>query len=520
MKITALAGASALVLALAASLTTASASPPAPMAAPVISVGDVPALADARRELVAEGLEHPWAIAFLPDGSALVTERPGRLRIIREGRLVAEPVAGVPAVFDQGQGGLLDIALHPQFATNRLVYLTYSTGTAQANRLTLARASFDGRALSNVQVLWENPDTKTGGAHFGSRLAWMADGTLLMTVGDGGNPPIMFGDAPIRDQAQNPGTAFGKVLRLNADGTVPRDNPLVGRAGANPAVWSWGHRNAQGIVVAPDGAVWSNEHGALGGDELNRLVAGANFGWPLVTHSREYLGPEITTERTRAGMVDPVMVWQGATAPGALMMHSGAGFPQWRGDLFSASLITQDVRRIDLDAQGRPAGETALRVGARVPRGGRGAGRGDLGGDRRAGGPHLPLCPAPGHRQRRPAVNPGPQLSTRISPLWSEPGPLRPGFLWAQGDAVCGSCAHGGARSVGGQAAAAVVGARASAPGFPLGRGRCGVWVVRARRRAVRGGVRLRRRPRPRPRPSAAHAPDAPSSRRCAAGSA
>lgn len=191
----------------------------------------------------------------------------------------------------------------------------------------------------------------------------MTDGTLLVSVGDGGNPPIKFGDGCIREQARNRGARRGKVLRLNEDGSIPKDNPLVGVEGAEPAVWSYGHRNIQGLTVDAAGRVWATEHGALGGDELNRIERGANYGWPLVTHSREYLGPEITRERSRKGFTDPTLVWSTATAPSGLMVYSGDRFPAWRGSIFSGGLMTQDVRRIELSANGKVVSQTALRVG-------------------------------------------------------------------------------------------------------------------------------------------------------------
>jgi glucose/arabinose dehydrogenase len=350
---------------LASTLSSTAAPLPAMPEGTVLSARNVPIERGARREVVVEGLEHPWGMAFLPDGSALVTERPGRLRILREGKLVAEPVAGVPAVFAQNQGGLLDVVAHPRFAENRLIYLTYAHGTAQANTTRVARARFDGSALENVEVIFETNRAKPGGSHFGSRLAWMADGTLLVSIGDGGNPPTMLDGAFIREKAQDVATHFGKILRLNDDGSAPRETPF---ANAAKGVWSIGHRNIQGLAYdAQRRTVWATEHGSLGGDELNRVRSGHNHGWPVVSLTRDYVTAEPVGEATqRTGMTDPVLLWDTSVAPSGLALYSASAFPQWQGDLFSGSLVSLDVRRIDLDDSGAIVGETALRVGQRV----------------------------------------------------------------------------------------------------------------------------------------------------------
>lgn len=265
-------------------------------------VGDVAEASSWRIETIVEGLTHPWSIVWLADGSALITERPGRLRRLQaNGRLDPEPIAGLPQICgDCGQGGLMDLALHPRFQTDPWVYFTYATGSQAANRTALARGRLEGKRLTDVEVLFENPDSKSGGQHFGSRLLWLEDGTLLMSLGDGGNPPIRFGRGLIRDQAQQLGTLFGKLIRLSEDGEIPPDNPFVGQAGARPEIYSLGHRNIQGLVRDPlGGRVWATEHGSRGGDELNDIRPGANHGWPAVTFSMEYSGPPIS-ERTSA----------------------------------------------------------------------------------------------------------------------------------------------------------------------------------------------------------------------------
>lgn len=316
---------------------------------------------------VVGGLEHPWAVAWLPGGDLLITERPGRLRLVRGGVLQAEPIGGVPEVLAAGQGGLLDVAVHPDFATNRWIYLTYAAGSAEANHTRLARARFDGRALSDLQVLYAVPQRKSGAQHFGSRLLWLPDGTLLLAIGDGGNPPIELEGQPIRTQAQNPLSALGKVLRLNADGTAAGGTPFAGKPGALPGLWSLGHRNIQGLALDQrTGRVWASEHGARDGDELNRIEAGVNYGWPRVTHSREYFGPPIAPATSAPGLRDPVLVWTPAIAPSGLAVYDGDRYPGWRGDLFAGGLVSRQVHRLRLDPEGSVTPQQEIPIGARV----------------------------------------------------------------------------------------------------------------------------------------------------------
>nr|WP_242482502.1 PQQ-dependent sugar dehydrogenase [Thiocystis violacea] len=335
-------------------------------AAPIAPTGDVPEAQGWRTEVVVDGLEHPWSIAWLPDGSALVTERPGRLRIIRDGRLDPRPIAGVPEVLAYAQGGLLDIAVHPDFARNRLIYLTYATGTKDANRTTLARARLSGARLEGLEVIFRNPDTKADGQHFGSRLLWLPDKTLLMSIGDGGNPPVSFDGENIRNQAQRLGTFFGKIIRLKDDGSVPADNPFVHEQGARPEIYTYGHRNIQGLARDPEtGDVWANEHGARGGDELNRIIPGQNYGWPEVTYSKEYWGPRISDLKSRSGVRDPRVVWTPSKAPSGLVVYRGNRYPGWTGNLFSGALKFRQIRRITLDDE-EAVGEEKLSIGKRV----------------------------------------------------------------------------------------------------------------------------------------------------------
>jgi aldose sugar dehydrogenase len=320
-----------------------------------------------RLTTILEGLEHPWSMAWLPDGSLLITERPGRLQLLRSGSNQMIEITGVPPVFAQGQGGLMDVSLHPKFSENRWIYFTYAHGTADANRTRLARATFEGQQLQNVQVIFEVSQPKSGTQHFGSRFAWQADGTMLLAIGDGGNPPISLEGNLIRQQAQNRRSHLGKILRLKEDGTVLSDNPFAKDTQANPAVWSYGHRNIQGLTIDPKTQqVWASEHGSQGGDELNLLQVGQNYGWPLVTHSREYSGGEISQARSRPGLVDPKVVWTPSIAPSGLMVYRGDRFPQWQGQVFAGGLVSKDIRRIVVDTSGKEVSQDSISVGERV----------------------------------------------------------------------------------------------------------------------------------------------------------
>ncbi|TPE59563.1 PQQ-dependent sugar dehydrogenase [Sandaracinobacter neustonicus] len=337
-------------------------------AAPPVVAFEVAAEPGVAQAVWATGLSHPWGIAWLPDGRALVTERGGALRIVGKDGKVGAPVQGVPAVAAVGQGGLLDVAVHPDFARNSYVYLTHSVGDPKANQTALSRGRLKGNALEDVTELFRNPQAKTGGAHFGSRLLWLPDGSLLMSVGDGGNTNIQLDGQPIRINAQNPKAYFGKVLRLTADGQPAPGNPGADAAkGWDARVWTMGHRNVQGLALdAKTGAVWATEHGARGGDELNRLTPGGNFGWPLVTYSMEYSGQPITEDRSRPGFQDPVSVWIPSIAASGLAVYRGSRLKSLDGALLAGGLMSQDVRVIRTGADGRPAGETRIQIGARV----------------------------------------------------------------------------------------------------------------------------------------------------------
>ena len=334
---------------------------------PVMSGRRVAVANNFRTTTVLQGLERPWGIAWLPNGEILITERPGRLRIARNGVLDPQEILGVPEVLAVGQGGLMDVSLHPNFAENRTIYLTYSHGSESANQTRVARATFDGSALTNLEVIFEVNPVKGGDQHFGSRILWLPDNTMLITIGDGGNPPLQLDGSLIRQQAQNLNSHLGSIVRLNDDGSIPQDNPFINNGEANSAIWSYGHRNIQGITFDPvNNRLWSTEHGSKGGDELNLLEAGENYGWPLVTYSEEYTGGEISEERSRPGLIDPKVVWTPAIAPSGLAFYSSDRFPQWQGDLFAGGLVSGDVRRLDLDGEGNILEEESIPIDQRV----------------------------------------------------------------------------------------------------------------------------------------------------------
>ncbi|MEX0690785.1 MAG: PQQ-dependent sugar dehydrogenase [Gemmatimonadales bacterium] len=310
---------------------------------------------------VAEGLINPWGIAFLPGGDMLITERPGRLRLVRNGQLVAEPVSGVPAVLAQGQGGLLDVVLHPNFASNRLIYLCFSKPLVEGRGATTAviRARYENARLTDVQEIFEA--VSRGAGHYGSRLAFDRQGFLFITIGDRQAPPS--GDLaahPAQDLANHHGT----VVRLHDDGRVPADNPFVGREGARPEIWSYGHRNQQGLVIHPQtGDIWATEHGPQGGDELNLIRPGLNYGWPVVGYGVNYRsGSTIHVGTHREGMEPPVHVWVPSIATSGLLLYTGDRFPAWRGNLFVGGMAGERLARLTLEGQ-RVVNEETLAQG-------------------------------------------------------------------------------------------------------------------------------------------------------------
>jgi glucose/arabinose dehydrogenase len=309
-------------------------------------------------KVLAEGLEHPWGMSWLPDGTLLITERPGRLRRFSDGKLQTAPVAGLPEIFAFRQGGLLDVSPHPDFAANNLVYLSYSTGNADANATVAVRAKYENGALSDVQQIFRASPDKRGGFHFGSRFLWLPDGSLLITLGDGG----LF-----RDRAQFLDNHFGKIVRVKEDGATATGNPFHPRVDALPEIWSYGHRNIQAIARDPaSGRIFATEHGARGGDELNLVAAGTNYGWPLATFSREYQGPKISDATNLPDMENALAVWTPCIGPSGLAFYTGDKFPAWRGNLFAGGLVGETVIRVMLDADGRVTGQEQLDIGHRV----------------------------------------------------------------------------------------------------------------------------------------------------------
>lgn len=315
--------------------------------------------AETQTETVADGLEHPWSLAFLPDGSRLVTERAGRLRLIdADGELHASAVTGLPDdIHVRGQAGLKDVVLDPDFEDSQRIFLTYSCGTVRANHLCIASAIFSHgdnggeAALSDVEEIFRAQPSKTGSAHYGGRLAFLPDDTFVATVGDGFD---------YREEAQNPENHIGTTVRLNRDGSVPADNPFVGDPYAADEVYSYGHRNAQAVLHDPESdRIYSNEHGPKGGDEINIIEAGENYGWPVVTHGVDYTGAKITPFTEKEGMVDPIVDWTPSIAPSGMTMYHGELFPEWQGDLFSGALASRKVQRVMLE-DGEVTGEESL----------------------------------------------------------------------------------------------------------------------------------------------------------------
>ena len=320
--------------------------------APQSPTPDAAAL-DARVLTVAEGLDSPWGLAVLPDGSMLVTEKPGRLRRIVGGR-VSEPLEGVPQVVARGQGGLLGIALSPDFARDGLVYLSFAEAGEGGVGTAVARGRLGERGLEGTAVIWRQQPKVDGPNHWGSRLVFGRDGTLFVTVGD---------RYSYRDQAQNLSTTLGKVVRINADGTIPADNPFARRDDARPEIWSYGHRNVQSAALHPaTGQLWTVEHGARGGDELNRPQGGRNYGWPVITYGVDYSGFRIGEGTARAGMEQPVYYWDPVIAPSGGAFYTGDRFPDWRGNLLVGSLRPGGLVRLELDGD-RVTRETRYRSG-------------------------------------------------------------------------------------------------------------------------------------------------------------
>lgn len=318
---------------------------------------------DFRIVTVAEGFQHPWSMGFLPNGDMLVTERgrsgnngrPGRLRIVRDGELLPDPVSGLPEIRAAGQGGLLDVILHPDFESNRLLYISYSKPNEDGSEGTTAviRGRFENNELEDVEEIFEAQVWSSGQGHYGSRLAFDDDGYLFITVGDRQENPGGGIEAQREHPSQGLTTHHGKVIRLHDDGSVPSDNPYVNREDALPEIWSYGHRNPQGLAVHPEtNEVWANEHGPQGGDELNHIRPGVNYGWPVIGFGVNYgPGEPLHDVVSAEGMEHPILHWRPSIAPGGLMIYNGDKFPEWQGDIFTGGMSGQHkvLSRVTVD---------------------------------------------------------------------------------------------------------------------------------------------------------------------------
>ena len=351
-------------LVLAATLATVGMTAIAQEVTPV----DKPPLAKGwRLETVATGAPQPWGLAWLPDGRMLVTGKQGTLHLLNGKSFQQIPLDGLPNLYASGQGGLLDIVVHPADKANPRIYMTMSSGTDEENRTVLVQGMFDGKRVTGIKQIFAVNLGKSGGQHFGSRLLFLPDNTLLMSIGDGGNTPQRIGNMLARDHAQNLASHTGKILHLTDAGQPVGKGALAGQANARPEVYSYGHRNVQGLARDPQsGRVYANEHGSRGGDEINVIEVGKNYGWPLQSYTLDYSTREPIGMKVVPGMQQPIVVWTPSPAPSGLAFYTGKAFPQWQGSLFSGSLAGQDVRRVQLDAQGKVTAQELLPVGKRV----------------------------------------------------------------------------------------------------------------------------------------------------------
>jgi glucose/arabinose dehydrogenase len=312
---------------------------------------------DIKVETVAGGLVHPWALAFLPDGRMLVTERPGRMRIVTSDGNMSPPLGNVPKVFAVSQGGLLDVVPDRNFADNKTIYFCYAEPSGGGGRTALARATLGEGALDDVKVIFQQKGPVSGGNHFGCRIAQGSDNNLFLTTGE------HFTD---RDEAQKLTSHLGKIIRITPDGSAPTDNPFAGRNDALPEIWSYGHRNAQGAAIHPQsGKLWEHEHGAKGGDEVNIPQAGKNYGWPVISHGVNYDGTPVGSGKSSMpGMEQPIKTWVPSIAPSGMAFYTGDMFPAWKGSLFVGALKDQMLVRLTLDGE-KVTGEERLLQGLR-----------------------------------------------------------------------------------------------------------------------------------------------------------
>ena len=291
---------------------------------------------------VADGLDDPWSVGFLPDGRMLVTEKTGRLRYVSKDGKLSPPVKGVPPVAHVGQGGLLDVAVDPDFARNQTIFFSFAEPGKRGQGTAVARAVLDGQTLRDVKIIFRQFPKSGGGLHFGSRLVIDNAGYLFITVGERGQ----------RDLAQDPSVNRGQVIRINKDGSIPKDNPFVGKKGFRPEIWSYGHRNPQGAALHPEtGKLWLSEHGARGGDEVNVPKAGRNYGWPVISYGRHYSGARIGVGTHKKGMEQPVHYWDPSIAPSGMTFYTGDKFPKWKGNVFVGALKYKLIARLELDGE-------------------------------------------------------------------------------------------------------------------------------------------------------------------------
>jgi glucose/arabinose dehydrogenase len=311
---------------------------------------------DLKIETVVGGLAHPWALAFLPDGHMLVTERPGRMRIAMPDGKLSAPLQGVPKVFASGQGGLLDVVLDRSFARNQTIYFCFAEPVDGGARTAMARATLGEGKLDDVNVIFHQDGPLSSGNHFGCRIAQGSDDNLFLTLGD---------HFTYRDEAQNLGNHLGKIVRIAPDGSAPKDNPFVGRNDAKPEIWSYGHRNSQGAAIHPTtGKLWEHEHGPRGGDEINIPEKGKNYGWPVIGYGIDYNGAKIHEATQKPGMEQPIKYWVPSIAPSGMAFYQGDLFPAWKGSLFVGALAAQMLVRLTLDDE-KVTGEERLLQGLR-----------------------------------------------------------------------------------------------------------------------------------------------------------
>ncbi len=311
-----------------------------------------------RAVTVTSGLAHPWGMTFLPDGRMLVTERAGRLRIVLPNGKISAPLRGLPDITASGQGGLLDVVLHPRFQKNGYVYFSFSEAGPEGLGTAVGRGQLVGNELRSVEVIFRQKPKLTGGFHFGSRLVFARDGTLYISMGDRGR----------MNRAQDKRNHQGIIARVNDDGSIPKDNPFLNSSDALPEIYSYGHRNVQGMALNPQtGVVWAQEHGPKGGDEVNILKSGANYGWPAITYGKNYDGSTISEHTQKPGMEQPVLHWTPSIAPSGMAFYKGDKFPHWQGDLFIGALKGRHLRRIDLDGDKVVGQQTLLKeLGERI----------------------------------------------------------------------------------------------------------------------------------------------------------